>query len=98
MAASSAGTLQTTGLVPVLTNARQPINNNQQSSLSQQKVSYIPRIGSVNNNIININSSLSESGRNSSVNSGITSQPYQGSNVALGWKRLITNGEILYIR
>lgn len=93
MAASSAGTLQTTGLVPVLTGARQPIN--QQSSLSQQKVSYIPRIGSVNN-IININNSLS--GRNSSVNSGITSQPYQGSNVALGWKRLVTSGEILYIR
>lgn len=94
MAASSAGTLQTTGLVPVLTGARQPINNNQQSS--QQKVSYIPRIGSVNN-IINITNSLC--GRNSSVvNSGITSQPYQGSNVALGWKRLVTNGEILYIR
>lgn len=95
MAASSAGTLQTTGLVPVLAGARQSINNNQQSSISQQKVSYIPRIGSVNN-IINITNSLS--GRNSSVNSGITSQPYQGSNVALGWKRLITNGEILYIR
>lgn len=90
MAASSAGTLQTTGLVPVSTGARQqPQNNNQQSS--QQKVSYIPRIGSVNN-IVNINNSLS--GRSSSVNGGITSQP----NVASGWKRLVTNGEILYIR
>lgn len=98
MAASSAGTLQTTGLVPVLSGARQqPINNNQQSSLSQQKVSYIPRIGSVNN-IININSSLSGRGSSVNVNGSITSQPYHGSNVASGWKRLITNGEILYIR
>lgn len=91
MAAASAGSVQT-GNIPVLNTLAPPLSHQQldqqQQSQEQQRLPYVQRAEhSGNQNLVNNCSTTI-----------VTTVQQRGANVAPGWRRHLSNGEIVYIR
>lgn len=103
MAAASAGALQSSAGTPLSVSGiqhpsqiqqqqNQSHNQNPQSQ-QHQRLPYLQRAGSGGQ--INI---LSGCGSGSNATTIVSSQHQRGPNVAPGWRRHTSNGDIIYIR